>query len=98
MHLSRFCFPPTICASPLKWAVSSILLDLFFSIAIADVINSGLDIFTAAQVMIDLASHSWEWGTGAEALLELYNNELSVFGPDPFPNGQIPQADPFKVR
>jgi hypothetical protein len=75
-------------------AVFSLLLALFFSIAIADVVNSGINVFTAAQVMIDLASHSWEWGTGAEALLELYNNELSVFGPDPFPNGQIPKADP----
>lgn len=44
--------------------------------------------------MIAKASHSWEFGTAAEALLELYNNELSVFGSNPFPNGKIPSADP----
>jgi hypothetical protein len=31
-----------------KWAVFAILLDLFLGIAIADVINSGLNVFTAA--------------------------------------------------
>ncbi|CRK21743.1 hypothetical protein BN1723_003200 [Verticillium longisporum] len=50
--------------------------------------------------MVDRASHSWEWGTTAEALLELYNPELSVFGPEPFPGGKIPKADPstFALR
>jgi hypothetical protein len=76
-----------------KEAVSSLLLALFARTAIADV-DSGYNVFSAAQVMIDKASHSWEWGTAAEALLELYNNELSVFGSNPFPNGQIPSADP----
>jgi hypothetical protein len=73
---------------------SSLLLALYSRTAIADVVDSGYDVFSAAQVMIDKASHSWEWGTGAEALLELYNNELSVFGSNPFPNGLIPSADP----
>jgi hypothetical protein len=47
-----------------------------------------------AQAMVKLASHSWEWGTAAEALLELYTPELSVFGSNPFPNGKVPHADP----
>jgi len=71
-----------------------LLLALCSRIAIADLVNSGYDVYTATQVMIDDASHSWEWGTAAEALLELYNPELSVFGSDPFPNGQIPSANP----
>lgn len=37
-----------------------------------------------------LASHSWEYGTLSEALLEWYNAEVSVFSKDAFPNGQIP--------
>ncbi|KAK7968928.1 hypothetical protein PG988_008001, partial [Apiospora saccharicola] len=37
-----------------------------------------------------LANHSWEYGTFAEALLEWYNPQYSVFGADPFPNGKIP--------
>lgn len=55
-------------------------------------VNVGYNAFSAAQDMINLASHSWEWGTAAEALLELYNPELSVFGPNPFPGGKIPNA------
>ena len=57
-------------------------------------VNPGYDAYGAAQVMVAKASHSWEWGTAAEALLELYNNELSVFGANPFPGGRIPNADP----
>jgi hypothetical protein len=57
-------------------------------------VDAGYDAFDAAQQGFNLASHSWEWGTMSEALLELYNPELSVFGGNPFPNGRIPQADP----
>lgn len=37
-----------------------------------------------------LATHSWEYGTFAEALLEWYNPSNSVFGDDPFLGGKIP--------
>ncbi|KAK8087844.1 hypothetical protein PG997_002805 [Apiospora hydei] len=37
-----------------------------------------------------LATHSWEYGTFAEALLEWHHPQYSVFGPDPFPNGKVP--------
>ncbi|GLB39010.1 putative glycosyl hydrolase family 88 [Lyophyllum shimeji] len=40
------------------------------------------------QLVVDLAqnisSHSWEFGTATETLLELYNPELSIFGAFPF--------------
>lgn len=36
------------------------------------------------------ASHSWEYGVLAEALLELYNPELSVFGTHVFPGRMLP--------
>lgn len=62
--------------------------------AVAADVNPGYDVASAAQVMIDLAGQSWEWGTAAEALLELYNPELSVFGADPFPGGAVPNASP----
>ncbi len=38
-----------------------------------------------------LASHSWEFGTASEALLELYTPELSVFG-TPFPIPKNPSS------
>ncbi|PVH74821.1 Six-hairpin glycosidase [Cadophora sp. DSE1049] len=68
----------------------SFLLAVFLTTCVADVVDSGFDVYSAAQVMMNKASHSWEWGTAAEALLQLYNNELSVFATNPFPNGKIP--------
>src|SRR6266536_5707563 len=50
----------------------------------------GFNISLVAFVGRNLASHSWEYGTAAEALLELSNPELSVFGPNPFPTGKLP--------
>lgn len=77
-----------------KYAAISAVLAFFPDIAIADDVNSGFDVSAAVQAMVNKASHSWEWGTAAEALLELYDNDLSVFGPNPFPSGKIPNADP----
>ncbi|KAK8035782.1 hypothetical protein PG991_001855, partial [Apiospora marii] len=37
-----------------------------------------------------LATHSWEYGAFAEALLEWHDPRLSVFGADPFPGGGVP--------
>lgn len=45
-----------------------------------------------------LATHSWEWGTLSEALLEWYDPQYAVFGDDPFPNGSIPRTDPNDVE
>jgi len=70
----------------------TLLLAVLSTTCVADVVNSGFDVYSAAQVMIDKSSHSWEWGTTAEALLELYNNEFSVFASNPFPNGKIPSV------
>ncbi len=63
------------------------------SAAVVDV-DAGYNAYNAAQVMVNIASHSWEWGTAAEALLELYDPELSVFGANPFPNSRVPNASP----
>lgn len=41
----------------------------------------------------ELAAHSWEFGTAAEALLELENPELSVFRKHAFPRGKISSVD-----
>jgi hypothetical protein len=62
--------------------------------SVAAEVDAGYDVYAAAQAMIKLASHSWEYGTAAEALLELYNPELSVFGSNPFPGGKVPSANP----
>ncbi|KAF2682877.1 hypothetical protein K458DRAFT_306384 [Lentithecium fluviatile CBS 122367] len=38
----------------------------------------------------DVAHHSWEYGTVAEALLEWNNPDLSIWSDNPFPNGAVP--------
>ncbi|RDB18396.1 hypothetical protein Hypma_000352 [Hypsizygus marmoreus] len=46
--------------------------------------SPGFPIDKVLNLAQSLPSHSWEFGTAAQALLELYNPELSVFGDDPF--------------
>ncbi|KAK7061386.1 unsaturated rhamnogalacturonyl hydrolase YesR [Favolaschia claudopus] len=47
--------------------------------------SPGFDIISVVSVAKALPSHSWEFGTASEALLELHDPELSVFGSAPFP-------------
>ncbi|KAJ7663893.1 Six-hairpin glycosidase-like protein [Mycena polygramma] len=47
--------------------------------------SPGFDISSVAALAQSLPSKSWEFGAAAEALLELNNPELSVFGATPFP-------------
>lgn len=56
-------------------------------------LNIGYDPVKAADQPKRLSTHSWEYGTAAEALLELYNPELSVFSPNAFPNDKAPKVD-----
>lgn len=53
--------------------------------------NPGFDVQKVRGQMINLAAHSWEWGTAAEALLELDSPQLSVFG-NPFPVPSNPSS------
>ena len=55
--------------------------------------SPGYNITNVAKEARNLASHSWEYGTAAEAFLELYNPELSVFGTNPFPGNDIPSVN-----
>ncbi|MCJ1434313.1 hypothetical protein MMC27_003680 [Xylographa pallens] len=59
--------------------------------------NPGFDIHKVLDKGLELAAHSWEWGTAAEALLEFHNPELSVFSKDPFPGDELPKVDVEKV-
>lgn len=49
-----------------------------------------IDIEKVAAKAMELSSHSWEYGTAAEALLELRDPAISVFSQNPFPNGKLP--------
>lgn len=80
-----------------KQNITTVTLGLLISTSNAAIVNPGYNVSLAAQVMVEKAAHSWEWGTVAEALLELYNPELSVFSENAFPGGRIPNADPNTV-
>ncbi|KAJ7268664.1 hypothetical protein B0H12DRAFT_1009867, partial [Mycena haematopus] len=56
-------------------------------------LNPGFDISAVATIAKALPSHSWEFGTATEALLEVYSPLLSVFGPTPFPVQSFSPAD-----
>lgn len=55
--------------------------------------SPGFDIQSVAALAKSLPSHSWEFGTATETLLELYDAEHSVFGSKPFPVPTIQPAD-----
>ena len=52
--------------------------------------NADFDVANVMARALEVSSHSWEYGTAAEALLELHNPELSVFGDNPFPEDKLP--------
>ncbi|KAJ7088782.1 hypothetical protein B0H15DRAFT_780471 [Mycena belliarum] len=52
--------------------------------------DPGFDINAVAAVAKSLPTHSWEYGTASEALLELHTPLFSVFGPAPFPVPFLP--------
>ncbi|KAJ7437413.1 hypothetical protein FB451DRAFT_1006123, partial [Mycena latifolia] len=55
--------------------------------------DAGFNITAVAAIAQALPSHSWEYGTAAETLLELHSPLLSVFGPAPFPVRTLDPAD-----
>ncbi|KAJ7477093.1 family 88 glycosyl hydrolase [Mycena galericulata] len=55
--------------------------------------SPGFDIALVASVAKALPTHSWEFGTASEALLELYTPHLSVFGAAPFPVPTLSLSD-----
>lgn len=61
-------------------------------------VNSGIPASKAMEQACNLSTGSWERGTAATALLELYNPELSAFAKDAFPDGKLPQVDASNVR
>lgn len=53
-------------------------------------IGIGYNVTQVMGVAATAAQHSFEFGTYSQALLELYNPELTVFDASPFPEGKIP--------
>lgn len=58
-------------------------------------VSIGYDVYKVMDQASLLSTHSWEYGTAAEAFLEFYNPEFSVFGDFPFPANGLPIPDPF---
>ncbi|UZJ51095.1 hypothetical protein CBS101457_000415 [Exobasidium rhododendri] len=58
----------------------------------------GFDLAQAVEGAKRLSRHSWEYGATAQALLEVYNPELSVFSKHAFPSGSIPNVSSEDVE
>lgn len=58
-------------------------------------VSPGFVIRMVTNLSETLPSHSWEYGASAQAQLELYNPELSVYGASPFP---VPTTNISQVR
>lgn len=60
--------------------------------------NPGYPVQAALDHAVEVSRHSWEYGTTAQALLEHYSPELSIFSPNPLPSGQVPRiSDPQTI-
>lgn len=66
--------------------LAPVLLAVFWLRRTADPI----DVDNVLKEAIRITSRSWEYGTLAEAMLELQNPELAVFSSDPFEKGGLP--------
>lgn len=55
--------------------------------------DPGFNVRAVASQAKFIPSHSWEFGTAAEALLELYDPQYSVFGSRPFPVPTLRKGD-----
>ncbi|KAI1616661.1 family 88 glycosyl hydrolase [Exophiala viscosa] len=54
--------------------------------------DGNFDVEKVVERALACTSRSWEFGTLSQALLELRNPELTVFGTQPFPNGYLPEV------
>ena len=55
--------------------------------------HPGFDVRAVIKTAVALPTHSWEFGTASEALLELYDAKYSVYGSEPFPVPTIKAED-----
>lgn len=55
-------------------------------------INMGYDVNRVLDLATSKAKSNWEWGTHAQALLELHDPDISVFSKTAFPGGKIRNA------
>ncbi|PPQ75979.1 hypothetical protein CVT26_005873 [Gymnopilus dilepis] len=85
----------------LKWSITTTLL-LISETSASNVqratstsnpipFSPGFDVQAVLALATSLPSHSWEYGTASEALLELFDAPHAVFGSDPFP---VPTIQP----
>ncbi|KAF8908561.1 hypothetical protein CPB84DRAFT_1813300 [Gymnopilus junonius] len=87
----------------LKWSITPTLLFVYHTSAssltratsTSDAIpfSPGFDVEAVLALATTLPSHSWEFGTASEALLELFDAPHAVFGANPFPVPTIQPSD-----
>ncbi|KAJ6550266.1 hypothetical protein B0H19DRAFT_951941 [Mycena capillaripes] len=81
-------------SNPVLSALLNLILSSIAASPSSTPFDPGFNISAVATLAQSLPSHSWEYGTATEALLELNDPYWSVFGPKPFP---VPTLDPAKI-
>ncbi|KAG6847475.1 hypothetical protein H0H93_007878, partial [Arthromyces matolae] len=87
-------------SSSITQLLLSLLLSTKFSPSTATTSNSnafpldpGFPVQLVISTALNISTHSWEFGTATQALLELYDPDLSIFGSSPFTaSKRIPNA------
>lgn len=72
-----------------------VLVSLSICGLVTSVCNTFMNIGYNVNRVSDLASaakSNWEWGTHAQALLELHDPQICVYSVNAFPGGKIPNA------
>lgn len=96
-------WPPLLKFGPFYLIIAVILSILFYNYYMLeprldlstyetckDTFNFTFHVNAARHQAENLATHSWEYGTAAEAIGELVDPDHSVFGREPFPDGHVP--------
>ena len=73
-------------------AVSFLLARLLWPLANVPFSAVDVEAYHFENYLTNSSIRSWEEGVYTQALLELYNPELTVYASNPFPDGQLPSV------
>lgn len=69
---------------------SLLVADVFSQSVCTSTVDIGYSPTAVQAIASSKAKSNWEWGTTAQALLELYDPDVSVYSDNAFPGGKIP--------
>lgn len=74
-------------------AASLLAADVLSQSVCTTTVDIGFSPSAVQAIATSKAKSNWEWGTSAQALLELYDPDVSVYSDNAFPGGKIPNKE-----